>query len=671
MNTFKVLSLNCNGIADDVKRRDVFDKLRQLDCNIYLLQETHLKESQELIIRSGWGFQVLIAGNSSNAGGTAILFKNNFEFSISRVEKDQNGQYIILEINHMNRVFTIVNIYGPSAGDDAEFFVKLNRTLEDFDLSNFIIGGDFNCVLNPNVDRKNCANNSSRPRTRSKIIEMMGNLNLVDIFRVLNPDKKFYTWRRFNSNQQARLDYFLVSEDLVQDVKEVVSSCKYRSDHTPIIIVINRNSFKREKTFWKFNNRLLHDKSYIQIVKNEIKLTKQQYCKLVYNMDSIEKVPPTDLDLQIEDDLFLETLLMNIRGRTIAYSSKKKKEEVLREQELESKIQELENNFVDEKIQEINTLKHELESIREIKTQGIIIRSRANWLNQGEKVTKYFFNLENRNFKEKMILNVEKSNGDILTTQQDIKKEVKEFYKDLYMKRNVNDCNFEHIKNTATILSEEAKNSIEGELTLDEVEYAIKNLSNDKSPGPDGFTAEFFKMFREELATFILRSANAGLAKGRLSVSMRQGNIVLIPKDNKPKRFIKNLRPISLLSTTYKIVSTCIANRMKDVLPQIIGKTQNAFLKGRNINMTYRFVYDTIVYTQENNIPGMLLSIDFEKAFDSISWTFMQKALEFFNFGPSFRGWVQTLYSDITSCISINGQYTDWFSIERLRCTSR
>ena len=665
MNTFKILSVNCNGIADDVKRRDVFDKLRQLDCNLYLLQETHLKESQELFIRAGWGFQVILAGNSSNAGGTAILFKNNFEFSISRVEKDQNGHYIILEINHMNKVFTVVNIYGPSAGDDEDFFVKLNRTLDDFDQGNFIIGGDFNCVLDPNLDRKNCVSSSSRPRSRLKIIEMMGNLNLVDIFRSLHPDKKSYTWRRFNSNQQARLDYFLVSEDLVQEVKEISSSCKYRSDHTPIIIDINRNAFKREKTFWKFNNRLLYDKDYISLVKEEIKRTKQQYCVLVYDINSVDKIQPADLALQIDDDLFLETVLMNIRGKTIAYSSKKKKEENLKEQELEKRIVELENNFVNDNIEEINRLKLELESIREIKTQGIIVRSKANWLNQGEKVTKYFFNLENRNFKEKMIVNVEKQNGTILTTQQDIKNEVREFYKNLYAGRNVIDCNLENLKNKAVILTEEEKNQTEGELTLEEIEYAIKNLSNNKSPGPDGFTAEFFKCFREELSTFILRSANCGFAKGKLSISMRQGSIVLIPKENKPKRFIKNLRPISLLSTTYKIISTCIANRMKEVLPQIIGKSQNAFIRGRNINMTYRFVYDTLVYTEENNIPGMLLSIDFEKAFDSISWSFMQKALEFFNFGPIFRGWIRTLYSDISSCISINGQYTEWFDIQR------
>ena len=264
-----------------------------------------------------------------------------------------------------------------------------------------------------------------------------------------------------------------------------------------------------------------------------------------------------------------------------------------------------------------------------------------------------------------MLTNVETDNGSLITDQELIKNEVYRFYKNLYSKNNVNDVNFDNIRDNAQVLSDGERAKLEADLTIDEIEFAINSLSNDKSPGPDGFTGEFLKFFCKDISTFILRSASAGYNKGMLSSSLRQGNIVLIPKENKPKRFIRNLRPISLLSTIYKVISTCIANRMKQVLPSVIGDTQHAFLPSRNISSNYRFVYDTLVYTQEHNIPGMILSVDFEKAFDSISWTFMFKSLEFFNFGPCFMRWIRTLYENISTCVSINGQYTDWFEIQR------
>ena len=390
MSTFKVLTLNCNGIADSFKRKDVFDKIRQLDCNIFMLQETHLKQTEETFIRSGWGFQVILAGNSSNAGGTAILFKNNFEYSVSRVVTDPNGNYIIAEINCMNRKITLVNIYGPSYGDNDRFFENINDILNDFDENYILIGGDFNCVLDLNKDRKNYTSMNNRPNSRAKILDIMGKYNLVDIYRNLNPDKEMFTWRKFNQNKQARLDYFLLSNDLTNEVKEVKTINRYKSDHSPVIITLNKNSFIRERTFWKFNNSLLQDQGYVEMVRSVITETKKQYSNLVYNHDSIDQIPLNDLSLQIEDDLFLETMLMNIRGKTISYASRKKKIETQREKELENNIMELESKYSETRQQEISNLKLELETIREKKAQGMITRSKANWLKQGEKLTSTF-----------------------------------------------------------------------------------------------------------------------------------------------------------------------------------------------------------------------------------------------------------------------------------------
>ena len=115
---------------------------------------------------------------------------------------------------------------------------------------------------------------------------------------------------------------------------------------------------------------------------------------------------------------------------------------------------------------------------------------------------------------------------------------------------------------------------LEGKLTYTEVATALKNMKNEKSPGPDGFTVEFFKFFFKDIGKYFIRSLNEGLEKGELSVTQYQGVITCLPKEGKPKQFIKNWRPISLLNVAYKILSSCMASRIRNVLPKIIHQSQ-------------------------------------------------------------------------------------------------
>lgn len=89
-------------------------------------------------------------------------------------------------------------------------------------------------------------------------------------------------------------------------------------------------------------------------------------------------------------------------------------------------------------------------------------------------------------------------------------------------------------------------------------------MQNDKSPGTDGMTVNFFKFFWRQLGTFIIRSLNEGFTKGEMSVTQKEGIIICLPKENKPREYLKNWRPITLLNVVYKIGSSCIANRIKN-----------------------------------------------------------------------------------------------------------
>ena len=148
--------------------------------------------------------------------------------------------------------------------------------------------------------------------------------------------------------------------------------------------------------------------------------------------------------------------------------------------------------------------------------EGVKIRSRVRWISDGEKVTKYFCNLEKRNFVSKCMNSLKKNDGEIISDQSEILRETMQFYKKLYSKKDRNSTDLEALLSNHNVprLCESDKNELEGLITYPELLYCIKKASNNTSPGFDGFTYEFFKFFWKDLGHFLLRAINDCFDKG-------------------------------------------------------------------------------------------------------------------------------------------------------------
>lgn len=210
-------------------------------------------------------------------------------------------------------------------------------------------------------------------------------------------------------------------------------------------------------------------------------------------------------------------------------------------------------------------------------------------------------------------------------------------------------------------LTDEEKHMLDSPITNAEILMSLKKLKNNKSPGTTGFQADFYKFFWKDIGCFIQRSFNCSIAKGQLSQSQKLGIISILPKGNKPREYLKNWRPISLLNTLYKIFSGIIANRLKLVLHKLIHENQKGFLAGRFIGENTRLMYDILYQTEILNKPGMVLLLDFEKAFDSVSWQYIEKVLFLFNFGTVFINLVKIIFTDVKLCVIQHGFFTDFF----------
>lgn len=301
--------------------------------------------------------------------------------------------------------------------------------------------------------------------------------------------------------------------------------------------------------------------------------------------------------------------------------------------------------------------------------KGLMVRARAKWIEEGKKPIKYFLALEKRNYINKTISKIANDSGVLITNQQEILNEIKYFYQTLYSNKDndLNDVVIEEIidKSLVNILDRNMYEKLEGKITYSEALETLKNMKNDKLPGSDGFTAELKIFFLERYMPLLVNVSYESFEKGLLSTTQKLGIIYILPKEDKCREYLKYWRPISLLNVSYKLISVCIANRLKQVLDYIINENQKDFLKGRFIGENTRFVYDIINETKIRQIPGMILLIDFEKAFDSISWSFMFKALKFFNFGPNIIRWVKTCYTVAKLCVIQNGIFSDFFNIGR------
>ena len=104
---------------------------------------------------------------------------------------------------------------------------------------------------------------------------------------------------------------------------------------------------------------------------------------------------------------------------------------------------------------------------------------------------------------------------------------------------------------------------------------------------------------------------------------------------------------------------------MKKVLPDLINSDHTGFLKGRSIGENVRLIDSIITYAESQNISGILLFIDFEKAFDTLQWHFIEKTLCYYNFGNSMITWAKLSYNGISSCIQNNGWASTFFNLTR------
>ena len=656
-NTTHLCTLNVNGMRNKEKGLRIIDWLKRNKCAISFLQETHMDEGLKKNLELESDFIFFCSNGTTASRGVAILINKSLNFEIINEFQDEDGRLILLNIKIEDLIFSLVCLYAPNCRTDRNsFFKKVNNIFKEKTIGIPIVGGDFNETLGP-IDRKSENLNARFVEPVASLKEFLKSNNLLDIWRVLNKNTQQFTWRRRDKTQASRIDYILIGNDF----QSLIDTCKIKpvviqyTDHQSVVLTFRVGNSERGKGYWKLNSSVLSDDKYQHLIN----------CL-------IDKYSERLNDCNIDIRLLWDSLKVEIRDTTIYFCKNKSKQsrEITKklEDELENKIKLRDRLITQDEhlLKNIEELETRLGNIYAEKAKGAQIRSREKWVELGEKNNSYFLGLEKKRQIKKSI-NKLRHNNEIITEQNEILNIIKDYYEELYTSSNPDkDLLVEYIFNTVKERDVDRNDFgiCDGEITVEECTTAINMMKLNKSPGLDGITLEFYKTFWQKLGPILVKVLNKGHEEKLLSYSQRTSVLSLLFKKNDPTS-LDNYRPISLLNVDLKILSYVLAQRLKPLLPKLISEDQTGYIKNRFIGFNLRQIQDIIDYTELHGLEGAIIFVDFTKAFDSLEWDFMFNVLKYFGFNDSFISWVETLYSEIQTCVTNNGWISKVFKNKR------
>jgi hypothetical protein len=304
-------------------------------------------------------------------------------------------------------------------------------------------------------------------------------------------------------------------------------------------------------------------------------------------------------------------------------------------------------------------LEHTLNEVVELELkEELSLMKNFEQLNN-EKVTPYFMSLAKAKANTFTLEELKNDNGENFDNKEGREKHITDFYEHLYKKVEITgDPSIENFLGDiarepavrGSILDNDEKTHLDRELGIDEFDLAVGKLSNNTAPGIDGISNRFIKRFWHILRTPLHRYALDCFEKGELSTNFRTAKIRLIPKKTDSST-IKNLRPISLLGCSYKLISRVFALRLETYMDKITKICQKGYSKSKQCQEVLISIIEGINKAKKNKKKGALISVDIKKAFDSTSHAYLERVYRFFNFGPEIVKWLKLLCTNRQACV--------------------
>lgn len=419
----------------------------------------------------------------SRSRGVAVLFRPNLDCDITTLKNDTEGRITTATINIDDTTLHLCNIYAPRTDSDrTDFFPTIHDYLSP--THGNIVGGDFNCISNNKLDKQ-----GGNPQPRQSAITALNTLqtshNLTDIWRNQHPTTRAFTWAGKNPTDNSailtRIDKIFISHAITHNAAKTTIKPYPHSDHDLITLTLDLSRMQRGKGYWHFNNTLLNNAAFnadiISFWNNWITQTANSDNRLTW----WDKAKYHFKQIAIH------------HAKTLRKIQNKQRTELEQQlQRLQQKVSTGNNNDIEQYLLAKQRLhQFELDDLEAIK-----IRTKARFSEEGEKSTKYFYNLEKSRQADQTIKILTKDNLDTVTDPYDILTEARDFYKTLYTAEPIDETAQRDIMNIPTPrLKAQQQKSCEGFVRCAELTASVKAMTPNRSPGIDGLTVNFYQHF--------------------------------------------------------------------------------------------------------------------------------------------------------------------------------
>ncbi|CAM8905799.1 unnamed protein product [Rhodiola kirilowii] len=634
------LSWNCRGLGGAATVRALANLVRVYKPSLVGVMETKAEKGRTEQVRRQLGFDNgFTVERRGRSGGLALWWRKS-----SNVLVRSYSDYHIDAVVEEDSTFRVTLFYGhPMVNKRAETWELLRRLNADVDLP-WLVFGDFNEVLFGWEVKGKCIRGEWQMKRFRSVIEECG---LTDLgFR--GPIFTFSNKRKGIFETKARLDRALANKAWREHFPdaEVVHETSGMSDHSPIIIKWEGTKRIGKLKLFRFEPMWLKHREYGRKIR-EI----WSHC--------------SGGNALLSDCLASSATALENWGKSCVGNVSKKISNLKKELE---NIQQ--QNRTGEVIEEERRITEEIDDWLYKEELYWKQRSRADWLKEGDRNTRYFHLRASQRRKINMIREIQGRSGDQIITDEEICREVVNYFQTKVFKsdRGRSSSNIQQeVSFISNCISDEMVGMLNAPFTELEVQDAIFQMYPTKAPGPDGFSALFYQKSWPLLKEKVTQSVLDMLNSRKLEEGLNKTVITLVPKCRSPKK-IEEYRPISLCNVSAKIVTKVLANRLKTILPRVISESQSAFIPGRLISDNILAAHELIHFigTRGRQRVGYCsLKLDMTKAYDRIEWDFLEAMQTKMGFPDRWVEMVMACVKSVSYTIKINDQISEEFWPER------
>jgi len=635
----KILTWNVRGLNNEASKNLVKTSLQKWKADVICLQETKVNKGVERVAFQLWPSRWMRCGFmvADGSKGGILLMWDSRVWKGSKVEEGNFSITYKFEALQDSFCWTFTGVYAPHTRKEKLECWEEMAAMKGLSEGPWVTGGDFNTVRHM-LERRGCSRTTNIMADFSKWIE---DLELHD--PILIGGK--YTWvRGLNHQSNARLDRFLYSTEWEESFKNIRQRIMPRvtSDHNPILL--EYGDWEKRNSYFKFENWWLKVEGFNELV--------QEW----WNGFTVVGCPDYKLCTKLK---LLKQKLKDWSRNTFSEMTNRKNN-LLEELVVLDRAQE-DRELSEEELMVRATILVELEVLANHDEERWRQKSRALWLKEGDKNTRFFQRLATThrryNTIDRLVVR-----GEEMQEPDEIKSAMIELYSNLYTENEPWRPTFD--LTGCPIVTNEENEWLQRPFTETEVLQTIQQCDGDKAPGPDGYTLKFFKACWEILKEDLMQTIHNFHQRGVFEKSFNATLVALISK--KPGAVeLKDFRPISLIGGVYKIISKLITERLKTVIGKLVDEHQMAFLKGRQILDASLLANELVDSRVKQKQPGILCKLDIEKAYDHVNWNFLLKILEDMGFGSRWIKWISFCISSVKFSLIINGNTEGFFQSHR------